>query len=110
MKPGSKVKTPCSFVRLEMLITSGPIVPEMASNWLVFPVVRFLSSYFVLIRVSDGSGSYVQPRSLARRHNGIKRMGRRSEHLVESARASHRGSPMRAQVARGDLAARISRC
>src|SRR6202012_1596091 len=33
--------------------TSGPIVPEMAFSWLVLPVVRFLSSYFVLIRLSD---------------------------------------------------------
>src|ERR1700735_1277794 len=33
-----------------MLITSGPIVPEMASSKLVFPVARFFSSYFVLIR------------------------------------------------------------
>src|SRR5271163_2903282 len=50
MKPGSKVNTPWSLVKFEMLSTSGPIVPEMASNWLVFPVARFLSSYFVLIR------------------------------------------------------------
>src|ERR1700679_4319018 len=31
-------------------MTSGLKVPEMASSWLVFPVLRFLSSYFVLIR------------------------------------------------------------
>src|SRR5580704_8894326 len=50
MKPGSNVNTPCSLVRFEMSSTSGPIVPEMAFSRLVFPVVRFLSSYFVLIR------------------------------------------------------------
>src|SRR5258708_16111501 len=50
MNPGSKVKTPWSLVRFEMSSTSGPIVPETAFSRLVFPVVRFLSSYFVLIR------------------------------------------------------------
>src|ERR1700684_3390597 len=50
MNPGSEVKTPGSLVRFEISSTSGPIVPEMAFSWLVFPVDRFLSSYFVLIR------------------------------------------------------------
>src|SRR5271154_6239943 len=61
MKPGSKVKTPWSLVRFEILSTSGPIVPEMASSWLVFPVVRFFSSYFVLIRLVRSVSSFAAP-------------------------------------------------
>src|SRR5580692_10544799 len=53
MNPGSKVNTPCSLVRFEMSSASGPIVPETAFSEVVFPVARFLSSYFVLMRCSD---------------------------------------------------------
>src|ERR1700694_3782722 len=70
MKPGSKVNIPCSLVRLEMSSASGPMVPEMAFIRLVLPVVRFLSSYFVLMRYSDGM--VFGPRSLARPFIGIK--------------------------------------
>src|SRR5882672_7954117 len=56
MKPGSKVNTPCSLIRFEMSSASGPMVPVMAFIRLVFPVARFLSSYFVLMRYSDGDG------------------------------------------------------
>src|ERR1700681_4591310 len=54
MKPGSKVNTPCSLVRLEMSSASGPMVPETAFRGVVFPVARFFSSNFVLMRFSDG--------------------------------------------------------
>src|SRR6202166_1825348 len=54
MKPGSKVNTPCSLVRLEMSSASGPMVPETAFRRVVFPVARFFSSNFVLMRFSDG--------------------------------------------------------
>src|ERR1700676_4353890 len=54
MKPGSKVNTPCSLVRLEMSRPSGPMVPETAFRRVVFPVARFFSSNFVLMRFSDG--------------------------------------------------------
>src|SRR5277367_6128915 len=54
MNPGSKVNTPCSLSRLEMSRASGPIVPETAFIGLVLPVARFMSSYFVLMRLSDG--------------------------------------------------------
>src|ERR1700691_5327613 len=54
MKPGSKVNTPCSLVRLDMSSDSGPMVPETAFSGVVFPVARFLSSYFVLMRFPDG--------------------------------------------------------
>src|ERR1700722_7543344 len=54
MKPGSKVNTPCSLVRAEISRASGPMVPETAFSEVVFPVARFLSSYFVLMRCSDG--------------------------------------------------------
>src|SRR6202022_1551217 len=70
MKPGSKVNTPCSLVRLEMSIASGPMVPARAFIRLVLPVARFLSSYFVLMRYSDGM--VFRPRSLARPFIGIK--------------------------------------
>src|SRR5258708_1275148 len=56
MKPGSNVNTPCSLVRLEMSSTSGPMVPGLAFSRVVFPVARFLSSYFVLMRFPDGDG------------------------------------------------------
>src|SRR4030088_798329 len=73
MKPGSKVNTPCSLIRLEMSSASGPMVPVMAFITLVFPVARFLSSYFVLMRYSDGDGfGSFRPRSLARSYIGIK--------------------------------------
>src|SRR3984957_16003789 len=54
MKPGSNVNTPCSLVKLEMSSASGPMVPETAFRRVAFPVARFLSSYFVLMRFSDG--------------------------------------------------------
>src|ERR1700730_421462 len=73
MKPGSKVNTPCSLIRLEMSSASGPMVPVMAFITLVFPLARFLSSYFVLMRYSDGDGfGSFRPRSLARSYIGIK--------------------------------------
>src|SRR6202161_424485 len=54
MKPGSNVNTPCSLVRLEMSSASGPMVSETAFRRVVFPVARFFSSNFVLMRFSDG--------------------------------------------------------
>ena len=39
-----------------MLMTSGPIVPEVASSWVTLPVAEFLTSYFVLMRSSGGMG------------------------------------------------------
>src|ERR1700734_4252314 len=73
MNPGSNVNMPCSLTRLEMSRASGPIVPETAFRALVLPVARFLSSYFVLMRLSDG-GVWVRfsARSLARPYIGIK--------------------------------------
>src|SRR5450631_2969401 len=53
MKPGSNVKTFRSLVKFEILITSGPMVPDIESSWVDLPVARFLSSYFVLMRFSD---------------------------------------------------------
>src|SRR6266403_563388 len=54
MNPGSNVKTFISLVKWEMLITSGPMVPDMESSCVDLPVARFFSSYFVLMRFSDG--------------------------------------------------------
>src|SRR5580700_8103546 len=84
MNPGSKVKTPWSLVRFEMSSTSGPIVPEMAFSRLVFPVERFLSSYFVLIRCIRRlcfDCFRPQPCTAVHRnqaHTSLKREGRRS--------------------------------
>src|SRR4029077_12255651 len=73
MKPGSKVNNACSLVRLDMSSASGPMVPAMAFSGLVFPAARFLSSYFVLMRYSDGDGlGSFRPRSLARPYIGVK--------------------------------------
>src|ERR1700680_1111551 len=71
MKPGSKVNTPCSLVRLEMSSASGPMVPETAFRRVVFPVARFFSSNFVLMRFSDGWFAF-RIRSLPRPYIGIK--------------------------------------
>src|ERR1700716_1746111 len=87
MKPGSKVNTPCSLVRLEMSSASGPMVPVMAFITLVFPVARFLSSYFVLMRYSDG---LFRPRSLARPNIGIKGAYRRAFPQMHDAHARAR--------------------
>src|SRR6202020_283897 len=78
------VKTPCSLVRLEMSSASGPMVPETAFNTLVFPVARFLSSYFVLMRLSDeGLGSLKDPQPCTAVH--------RNQGSASKARASERG-------------------
>src|SRR5260370_22926830 len=37
-----------------MLSTSGPMVPDMESSSVDLPLARFFSSYFVLMRFSDG--------------------------------------------------------
>src|SRR6267142_486028 len=54
MNPGSNVKTFRSLVKWEMLITSGPMVPDIDSSSADLPVARFFSSYFVLMPFSDG--------------------------------------------------------
>src|ERR1700727_2820828 len=107
MNPGSKVNTPCSLVRFEMSSASGPIVPETAFSGVVFPVARFLSSYFVLMRCSDRgvwvdlwgfvydpaalhgrtsesrerppnrAGSRIHTRQVERRHSGRRQLRRR---------------------------------
>src|SRR4030088_3546307 len=89
MKPGSKVNTPCSLIRLEMSSASGPMDPVMAFITLVFPVARFLSSYFVLMRYSDG---LFRPRSLARPNIGIKGAYRTVYRRRTSARSGAHGS------------------
>src|ERR1700722_7543241 len=87
MKPGSKVNTPCSLVRLEMSSASGPMVPDTAFSRLVFPVARFLSSYFVLMSFSDGDVFVrLRSRSLARPNIGIK--GAILRRALERARIS----------------------
>src|ERR1700690_3042592 len=71
MNPGSKVNTPCSLVRFEISSASGPMVPETAFIGVVLPVVRFLSSYFVLMRCSDRGGlggSFMTPQGCTAVH------------------------------------------
>src|SRR5450631_1806980 len=53
MNPGSNVKIFRSLVKLEMLTSSGPMVPDLESSCVDLPVARFFSSYFVLMRFSD---------------------------------------------------------
>src|SRR5260370_33650938 len=96
MKPGSKVNTPCSLIRLEISSASGPMVPVMAFIRLVFPVARFLSSYFVLMRYSDGDGVQApQPCTAVHRNQGSvpqPRTRRRTARGLEPARTSSRSA------------------
>jgi hypothetical protein len=56
-----------------MSSASGPMVPETAFSAVVFPVARFLSSYFVLMRFPTGPWLVrLRSRSLARPYTGIK--------------------------------------
>src|ERR1700761_9603485 len=58
---------------VEMLRTSGPMVPDMASIWLVFPEARFFSSYFVVMQEVRSRGACAAGLgSLARSTMGIK--------------------------------------
>src|SRR5882672_9806191 len=81
-----------------MSSASGPMVPGMAFIRLVFPVARFLSSYFVLMRYSDGDGfGAFRPRSLARPSIGIKgahskRAPSCTQRQLERARTSSRSA------------------
>src|SRR5260370_42703745 len=94
MKPGSNVKTPCSLIKWEMSSASGPMVPAMAFSGLVFPVARFLSSYFVLMRYSDGDGlGSFRPRSLARSYIGIKGAALKAQPRGGGAQPQSRADP-----------------
>src|SRR5580704_10362184 len=103
MKPGSKVNTPCSLVRLDMSSASGPMVPVMAFSGLVFPVARFLSSYFVLMRYYDGDGfGSFRPRSLARSYIGIKGAAHRRATAGRRRRARSRARTLEIRARNAD--------
>ena len=67
MNPGSKVNTPCSFNSGAMLMTSGPMVPELASSCVIFPVVWFLHFVFrahTLVRAHARLSGFYGPSAL----------------------------------------------
>jgi len=49
MKPGSKVKTPCSLLRAAMSSTSGPMVPERTGSVDFFPEATSSSSNVLFV-------------------------------------------------------------
>src|SRR5882757_1921469 len=79
-----------------MLITSGPIVPEMASSKLVLPLSRFLSSYFVLIRcIRRGCFVCLTPQRCTavqrnQAYTSLKREPPRRVHRIEDLAANAR--------------------
>src|SRR5258707_13122691 len=89
MKPGSKVNTPCSLIRFEMSSASGPMVPVMALIRLVFPLARFLCSYFVLMRYpdADGLGAFSPAALHARTSESTQRIPTARLHARGQARA-----------------------
>src|ERR1700688_1285244 len=94
MKPGSKVNTPCSLVRLEMSSASGPMVPETAFRRVVFPVARFFSSNFVLMRFSDGwfalGSAALHGRTSESREHSLTRARTQGAHEVKARTDSRR--------------------
>src|SRR6202051_474328 len=110
MKPGSKVNTPCSLVRLEMSSASGPMVPETAFRRVVFPVARFFSSNFVLMRFSDGwfalGSAALHGRTSESREHSLTRARTQGAHGLKARTDSRRA---RTQGAREFRAARQKR-